>query len=331
MYPPSLPHSSPPEPEPQGVVAAYHLSVDAGLADQRIDNFLLARLKGLPRSRIYRLLRTGEVRVNKGRVRPDYRLAAGDQVRIPPLRRSRDADVRQGVDPHQLRRLQDAILFEDVELLLIDKPAGMAVHGGSGLSHGVIEVLRQLYPPPAALELVHRLDRDTSGCLLVSKRRSALRVLHSLLRGGAVDKRYLALVRGRIDWVEHRVSAPLRKNLLRGGEREVRVDPAGSPSVTLFRRVRTFSQATLLEARLLTGRTHQIRVHAAHLGHPILGDDKYGDPEANRGLRPLGLRRLFLHASALSFPRGECAEPFQGRAPLPEELQQVLERLARVR
>ncbi len=324
IRPPATPPEGAPAPLPQG--PAVLLIVDEGSAEQRIDNFLLARLKGVPRSRIYRLLRTGEVRVNKGRVRPEYRLVSGDQVRIPPLRRGAEEEA-PALGPQQLQRLREAILFEDAELLLIDKPAGMAVHGGSGLSHGMIEALRQIYPPPLALELVHRLDRDTSGCLLIAKRRSALRAVHELLRKGSVEKRYLALVSGRVDWAERRVDVPLRKNLLRGGEREVRVDPSGSPSVTLFRRVRAFPQATLVEARLLTGRTHQIRVHAAHLGHPILGDDKYGDPEANRTLRALGLRRLFLHASALSFPRGGGAEPFRGSSPLPEELERVLERL----
>jgi len=316
--------SSPCLPEPGDRVC--YVAIDSELAEQRIDNFLLSRLKGVPRSRVYRLLRTGEVRVNKGRVKPDYRLAAGDEVRIPPVRRGSDEAAGAVIGPRPLHQLEGAILYQDDDLLLIDKPAGMAVHGGSGVSFGVIEALRQLYPMQA-LELVHRLDRDTSGCLLVSKCRSGLRRLHELMRAGTVEKRYLALLKGPIDWDRQRVNAALRKNLLRSGEREVRVDPEGSPSVTLFRRIQVFTTATLVEARLLTGRTHQIRVHAAHLGHPILGDEKYGDPVANREMRRFGLRRLFLHASTLSFPLSGQGKGFEMTAPLPAELQFVLERL----
>ena len=305
--------------------AVRYLSIDTELAGQRVDNFLIARLKGVPRSRVYRLLRTGEVRVNKGRIRPDYRLVTGDVVRIPPMRQGAAEGATPTVGANQLTRLQGTVIYEDADLLVIDKPAGIAVHGGSGLSYGVIEALRMLYPLAPSLELVHRLDRDTSGCLLVSKRRSTLRTLHELMRRGGVEKRYLALLAGQVPWHERRVDAPLRKNVLRSGEREVRVDPEGNPSLTLFRCVQRFEQATLVEAALITGRTHQIRVHAAHLGHPVLGDTKYGDAEANRGMRLLGLRRLFLHAAALSFPRPGHPGPFRISAPLPQELQAVLD------
>lgn len=304
-----------------------YITIDSELAGQRVDNFLIASLKGVPRSRLYRLLRKGEVRVNKGRVKPDYHLAAGDVVRIPPMRQGDSDRVTPAVGSSQLGRLQATIIYEDADLLVVNKPAGLAVHGGSGLSYGAIEALRVLYPLERSLELVHRLDKDTSGCLLISKRRSILRALHELMRRGEVEKRYLALLAGRVPWKERRVNAPLRKNVLRSGEREVRVDPAGSPSLTLFRCVKRFEQATLVEATLLTGRTHQIRVHAAHVGHPVLGDTKYGDTEANQRMRLFGLKRLFLHATALSFPRPGQGGTFRISALLPEELKAIVDAL----
>jgi 23S rRNA pseudouridine955/2504/2580 synthase len=307
------------------ILTARYLTVDSSRVGQRLDNLLLAELRGVPRSLVYRVLRTGEVRVNRGRVKPGYRVAAGDQVRIPPLRLPAP-DAPLPVPEPLLRQLQDAILHEDARLLVLDKPSGLAVHGGSGLSHGVIEGLRQLRPRVPELELVHRLDRDTSGCLLVAKRRSLLRWLHQQLRDAAVDKRYLALLAGPWNGGAERVDAPLRKNILQGGERLVRVDPAGRPSLTEFRPLRRFADATLVEARLHSGRTHQIRVHAAHRGSPVLGDDKYGDREANARLRSLGLRRLFLHAAGLRF-RWPGGAPFEVTAPVPAELQAVLEKL----
>lgn len=305
-----------------GAGGAETLRIGGELAGQRIDNFLLARVKGVPRSHLYRVLRRGEVRVNKGRVRPSYRLQEGDLVRIPPLRTGEELPQAQP-SRGELARLAQAILYEDERLIAIDKPAGLAVHGGSGLSHGVIEAMRRLRPDLVDLELVHRLDRETSGCLLLAKRRSALRALHAALRASEVDKRYLALLVGRLSRRETVVDAPLRKNLLRSGERVVRVDPVeGKPARTVFRRLRQIGDLTLVEAELLTGRTHQIRVHAAHLGKPIAGDDKYGDAEANRRLRAVGLKRLFLHATALTVPRE--GNPLRIEAPLPPELAAVL-------
>lgn len=315
---------TPSDGSPEGARA---VTVDPESAGQRIDNFLLSLLKGVPRSRVYRLLRTGEVRINKGRTRPDYRLAAGDVVRIPPVRTGDAGSPLSEVGLDQLARLRHAIVYEGPDLLVIDKPAGLAVHGGSGLRYGAIEALRQIYPEVRSLELVHRLDRDTSGCLLVSKRRSTLRALHELMRAGKVDKRYLALLAGRVSWQHWREDAPLRKNVLRSGEREVRVDADGNRSLTLFRRIQCYDRATLVEVTLVTGRTHQIRVHAAHIGHPVLGDTKYGDPDANKAMRALGLRRLFLHANALSFRLEGETESFQVRCTLPVELRKVVEKL----
>jgi len=313
--------------------------VDSESVGQRIDNFLVRHLKGVPRSHLYRVLRRGEVRVNKGRVKADYRLQAGDLVRLPPLRMSAPTQPVRAPE-RSLARLAAAVLFEDERLLVIDKPAGLAVHGGSGLSYGLIENLRQLRPG-AELELVHRLDRDTSGCLLVSKRRSTLRDLHQLLRDGDVEKRYLALILGDLPSQTLTVDAPLAKHGQSGGERVVKVDRvAGKPARTLFKRLRRFvcngplsevtgrGVVTLVEARLLTGRTHQIRVHAAHLGAPLAGDPKYGDFEANRRLKAVGLDRLFLHAGNLSFRASYMEQQLRVDAPLPAELEQVLVRLA---
>lgn len=293
-------------------------------ADQRIDNYLLRILKGVPRSMIYRLLRKGEVRVNRGRIKPDYRLEAGDQVRIPPVRTSQDKP-RPG--PEHGRQLAARILYEDERLLVVDKPAGMAVHGGSGISFGVIEALRAARPDAKFLELVHRLDRDTSGCLLLAKRRSALRDLHEQLRGDRVEKRYFALIRGRFSNPLQRVNVPLRKHQLRGGERMVQVAEDGKPARTDFRLVENYPGATLVEADLHTGRTHQIRVHAAHIGHPLGGDEKYGDSAFNRQLRTRGLKRLFLHAHFLAFDHPATGERVQVSSPLPDDLRNLLENL----
>jgi 23S rRNA pseudouridine955/2504/2580 synthase len=302
------------------------LVIEEDTAGQRIDNFLLRCLKGVPKSHIYRILRKGEVRVNKGRIRANYRLQAGDRVRIPPLRvPAKEERPRPGT--RMLEQLQQAILYEDKRLLVLNKPSGVAVHGGSGLNYGVIEALRLLRPEERQLELVHRLDRDTSGCLLVAKRRSALRTLHELLRQNGVDKRYIALVAGR--WSRDRVNveAPLQKNQLQGGERIVRVDPQGKPAQTLFRVRERFPNATLVEARLVTGRTHQIRVHLAHLGTPILGDEKYGDSEANRSMRGQGLKRLFLHAESIGIRWPDDQGELRIEAPLEAPLSRLLDKL----
>lgn len=306
------------------------LQVGAEDAGQRIDNYLMRHLKGAPRSLIYRILRRGEVRVNKGRIKPEYRVQAGDQVRVPPVRTAAPTPRGGGVGEGGMSagdRLEQRILYEDERLLVIDKPAGMAVHGGSGLSFGVIEALRAARPEAHFLELVHRLDRETSGCLLIAKKRSELRNLHELLRQGAVDKRYLALVRGRWELGECLIEAPLLKNQLRGGERIVTVNSEGKAADSRFRPLEIFAAASLVEVDLGTGRTHQIRVHAAHVGHPLAGDEKYGDETFNRQMRELGLKRLFLHAHSIGF-----SDPVSGRevhvsTPLPDDLRTVLDRL----
>jgi 23S rRNA pseudouridine955/2504/2580 synthase len=310
------------ETEPKAA-AALSVRIDREQEGQRIDNFLLSRLKGVPRSHVYRVLRRGEVRVNKGRVKPSYRLRQGDMVRIPPLRRAAVAET-PSAPRTLLERLESAVLYEDSRLIAINKPAGVAVHGGSGLSFGLIEAMRVLRPS-GELELVHRLDRETSGCLLLAKRRSTLRELHGLIRTNAINKRYIALLAGRMTRRQVQVDAPLRKNTLKSGERVVRVDhAAGKPARTVFRKLKEMGDLTLVEVELITGRTHQIRVHAAHLGAPVAGDEKYGDQAVNRRLRELGLKRLFLHAAALTFSPQHTPRPLAIEAPLPPELEAVL-------
>lgn len=302
--------------------------VEAGAGDdgQRIDNFLSRILKDVPRSLIYRILRTGEVRVNGGRARPDHRLAAGDRIRLPPLQRK--APTERTAPSKSLRDfVSAAVIHEDRDLIVVNKPAGVAVHGGSGLSFGVIEALRATHPEIGELELVHRLDRDTSGCLLVAKRRAVLRELHALLRERDMEKRYLALVVGRWPFGEKTIDLPLKTNQKQGGERVVRVHADGQEAITTFRPAKHFGKlATLLDVSLGTGRTHQIRVHAAHAGHPIAGDEKYGDRERDARLKPFGLQRMFLHAHSLKFQRNGQPE-FSVTAPLPAELQSLLDRL----
>lgn len=303
------------------------LEVSAEIAGQRIDNFLRVQLKGVPKTLIYRILRKGEVRVNKGRVRPEYRLQEGDAVRVPPLRLAepRSASIAYGL----LERLQHSIVFEDRALIVLNKPAGIAVHGGSGLSFGVIEAFRQLRPEAKELELVHRLDRDTSGLLMIAKKRSMLRHLHQALRTDAVDKRYMALVQGRWPVSRKQVSAPLLKNNLRSGERMVEVCPDGKEALTVFQVLKRFADiATLVEARPVTGRTHQIRVHAQYAGHAIAGDTKYGSEAFSRKIRDLGARRLFLHAYKLTIPMPE-GNVLQLEAPVDDAWNTVLDGLSR--
>ncbi len=303
-----------------------NVRIEPGYEGQRIDNFLLALLKGVPRSYVYRIVRRGEVRVNKGRIQAGYRLRAGDLVRVPPVRVAER--VHTTPDSRLLERLEQAILYEDRRLLVLNKPSGIAVHGGSGLKYGVIEAFRAMRPGERYLELVHRLDRETSGCLLIAKRRSVLRDLHEMLRGTGVDKRYLALLEGT--WQQERVEvkAALQKNTLRGGERVVRIHPDGKEAVTRFRVRERFQGSMLVEARPVTGRTHQIRVHATHQGTPILGDAKYGDEDANREFRALGLKRLFLHAESLRFRLPDEKE-LKIQAPLEQPLESLLARLRR--
>lgn len=306
--------------------AARTIEVAAADEGQRIDNYLLTQLKGVPKSRIYRILRTGEVRVNSGRIKPTYRIKAGDAIRIPPIRVSEEeAPARPG--DRALERVNASILFEDKGLLIVNKPSGLAVHGGSGLSYGLIEALRALRPEAPFLELGHRLDRDTSGCIVIAKKRSVLRAFHELLREGGSDKRYLALLKGCWRGGERRVEVPLLKNVTQSGERMVKVSPEGKPALTIFRPLTVFRDATLVEAELITGRTHQVRVHAAHIGHPIAGDDKYGDEAFNKRMAEVGLKRLFLHASALSFTLPESGQVVSVSAPLGDELRSVLDRL----
>jgi 23S rRNA pseudouridine955/2504/2580 synthase len=305
--------------------AVRWMDISAEQAGQRIDNYLLRILKGVPKSRIYRLLRKGEVRVNKGRIRPEYRLQSGDQVRIPPVRVATSGASEPGRQASAT--LADSILYEDDRLLVLNKPAGMAVHGGSGLGYGVIEALRALRPKAPYLELVHRLDRATSGCLMVAKRRSELRMLHDLLRNGGVEKRYLLLAQG--DWSQgpFRIDAALRKNQVRGGERIVRVDPEGKTALTKFRFLEAYPGASLMEAELKTGRTHQIRVHAAHAGHPLAGDEKYGAEAFNRCMRGLGLKRMFLHAHYVAFEDRERERSIEVSAPLGADLRKLVQQL----
>ncbi len=300
--------------------------VEPEAAGQRIDNFLLTRLKGVPRSHVYRILRTGEVRRNGGRVKAEDRLDAGDILRIPPIRLSSPDTVPIPADSLRTQ-LESRILYEDEHILVLDKPQGMAVHGGSGLRYGVIEGLRAIRPDARFLELAHRLDRDTSGCLLIAKKRAALTSLHGQFRDDQIKKVYLALLVGEWAHKYWRVDAPLEKNTLRSGERVVRVARDGKAAVTEFRRLARHVGATLVEARPVTGRTHQIRVHAQTLGHPIAGDDRYGDENLNRPLRQKGLRRLFLHALETRFTHPQTGKSLCIKAPLAVELQGFLDAL----
>ena len=299
------------------------VSVTAEDAGQRIDNFLARFLKGVPKSHIYRILRRGEVRVNSGRIRAQYKVCAGDTVRIPPVRVSAAA----AVEARPMRSLEDRILFENSRCLVINKPSGIAVHGGSGLSYGVIEAFRAGRPQAPFLELAHRLDRETSGCLVLAKRRSFLRTFQEQLRQGDVVKHYLALVSGAWKGGKHKVTAPLRKNLLRGGERMVSVDETGKQAISVFKPVACFNTTTLVEVELKTGRTHQIRVHGAHIGHPLAGDEKYGDPVFNLYMKRLGLRRMLLHAHYLEFADTADGEKITVSAPLDDELKAVIDQL----
>jgi 23S rRNA pseudouridine955/2504/2580 synthase len=301
------------------------LDVGPERAGQRVDNCLTALLKGVPRGHIYRLLRTGQVRVNGRRAKPDSRLAEGDRLRIPPVRTG--LPRRSGIAPAGLvETMRRSVIGEDRDFLAIDKPAGIASHGGSGVAFGAIELLRAARPDER-LELAHRLDRDTSGVLVLARTRGGLTGLQALIRAGEVTKQYLCLMVGNLPRATFNVNMPLRKAMLAGGERMVRIDQDGKPALTFFRQVERYRGASLVEATLATGRTHQIRVHAAHAGHPLAGDPKYGDREANRRFRELGLRRLFLHAARFEFDIGGRAYSFS--APLPEDLRRVLDRLQR--
>ena len=306
-----------------------HFEVGEEDAGQRLDKYLARRLGDVPRTRIFRIIRKGEVRVNGRRSGPEVRLNINDRVRVPPVWEEAEAGAgrpQRGPPSAMLEAVGRAIVQETDRLLVLDKPAGIAVHGGSGISFGIIEALRAL-KPGEPLELVHRLDRDTSGCLLVARDAATLRTLHALLREGSCDKRYLVLLAGRWNLGQKRIDVPLRTDTRVGGERTVRADASGKPSISEFRPVQFFGKlATLMEVGLHTGRTHQIRVHASYAGHPVAGDEKYGNAEFNTRMRELGLSRMFLHAHSMSFewPRGG---PFSASAPLPPELAAVLDRL----
>lgn len=294
---------------------------------QRIDNFLRAKLKGVPKSLVYRIVRKGEVRVNKKRIKPDYKLVSGDIVRIPPVKITDSENELPSANLNQVSQLNDCILYEDERLMVINKPSGMAVHGGSGLKFGLIEGLRSLRPKAQFLELVHRLDRDTSGCLLVAKKRSALRHLHEQLRENKMSKVYHALVVGNWPKTRFKVKAPLKKNTLQSGERMVNVSPEGKPSETHYRILQEFSSSTLVEAKPITGRTHQIRVHCLHAGHSIAGDTKYTSAQDNALFTHAKLHRLFLHARSIQFVHPLSEKQMKFEAPLGEALESVLEKL----
>ncbi|WP_435626512.1 RluA family pseudouridine synthase [Candidatus Ferrigenium straubiae] len=297
------------------------LTIDESGEDQRIDNFLFRHLKGVPKSHVYRILRGGEVRVNKKRVDQTYRLQLGDQLRIPPIR------VAERPEEAFIPAVEFPVLYEDDALLAVNKPSGVAVHGGSGVSFGVIEQLRRARPQAKFLELVHRLDRETSGVLLVAKKRSALTGLHEIMREGNSDKRYFALVLGQWRNARQHVKLPLHKFDTPQGEKRVMVREDGQAAHTIFTLQKSWPEFSLLEAELKTGRTHQIRVHLAHLGFPIAGDDKYGDFARNKELMKRGLKRMFLHAHSISFNHPLTGEPLQITAPLPPELEKFIARL----
>jgi len=310
----NLSHSS--SDKPSGGPGVRHVTVSAEHAGQRLDNFLIRELKGLPKSRVYRLVRKGEVRVNRGRTNARYRLQSGDTVRIPPVRLGEAAPARVPADLDTGR-----VLYEDEHLLVVDKPAGVPVHGGTGVAAGVIEALRARRPNQPFLELVHRLDRDTSGCLMLAKSRAALTGLHTALRreaaGVSIVKRYTALVRGHPGRRRQVVRAPLRRSAVQGGERMVTVAEDGDPAESVFQLQRPGRAASLVEIELVTGRTHQARVHAAHIGHPVAGDGKYGDREFNKHARRAGLKRLALHARTLELSHPVSGDALALEAPIP--------------
>src|SRR6204780_2724027 len=303
-----------------------HVEIDANEQGQRLDRVLGRLLPGVPRSRLFRLIRRGEVRVNRRRADPAQRLTAGDSLRLPPVREVAP-DAPRRVPAGMIEALEHAVIHEDERLLVLDKPGGIAVHGGSGLAFGVIEALRASRPQQT-LELAHRLDRDTSGLLMVAKRSSALRALHALLRDGAVQKSYLALVAGHWNLGHKRIDAPLRTDLRVGGERTVKVDQHGKNALTEFKLIEHYgARASLIEAIIHTGRTHQIRVHAAYCGHAVAGDAKYGDKAFNDALAEFGLTRMFLHAHSLSFVWPDSGSEENFSAPLPPALRAVLDQL----
>ncbi|MBL4911883.1 23S rRNA pseudouridine(955/2504/2580) synthase RluC [Shewanella schlegeliana] len=307
------------------------VTIDEDHVGQRIDNFLLTKLKGVPKSMIYRIVRKGEVRVNKKRIKPEYKLADGDVVRVPPVRVS-ESEGRPGPSAKltKVSQLEERILYEDKFLIVLNKPSGIAVHGGSGVEFGVIEAMRSLRTQQKFLELVHRLDKETSGVLLIAKKRSALRHLHDQLRFKKMQKDYVALVRG--EWQSHDkvIKAPLLKLTLKSGERIVRVNKEGKESETRFKVLQRYSDSTLVQASPVTGRTHQIRVHCQYAGHPIACDEKYSEQKFDDSMRAQGLNRLFLHAAQLKFTHPDTEEVMQVKAPLDTILESTLKKLKKV-
>ena len=296
-------------------------------AGRRIDNFLLARLKTIPKSRIYQMLRRGEVRANGGRIKPDYRLQAGDDIRIPPV--FEQARAARGKPPGRLvEMIQTCVIHEDERLVVVNKPAGLVVHAGSGSAFGVIELLRQLYRPEQTLHLVHRLDKETSGCLLIAKNMVVLRRVNRALKNGEVEKEYDALLQGCLQKKNLRVNTPLQRHRNRQGEGRVRADESGKTAISEFSTIRVFRDTTQVKVRTATGRTHQVRVHAGSIGHPLAGDGKYGDRDFNRKMRTAGLKRMFLHAGKLSVPALQETGKYRFVAPLPAELEGVLKHVA---
>jgi len=309
--------------EQQGV---SFITVDDDHADRRLDNFLIGHFTSLPRTRIYRMIRKGEVRVNKGRIKQNYRLQTGDTVRVPPMYLS--TQEKPSTPPEKLSELiGNSIIYEDDYLIAINKPSNIAVHSGSTVQYGVIEILRAQRPETDFLELIHRLDRATSGCLLIAKGHKTLRGMHGILKSGHVKKNYLALLKGQLTDTMRTVDVPLNKVSTESGDRMVRVDNAGKQALTHFHSQEHFRVASLSRIELVTGRTHQIRVHAAYIDHPLAGDEKYGDWEFNRAMEKLGLKRLFLHAETLSFEMPGTGKQIELKAPLPDELDQFLKKL----
>jgi 23S rRNA pseudouridine955/2504/2580 synthase len=307
--------------------AVSFVQVSAEQQGQRIDNFLMARMRQLPKGAIYKLLRTGQVRVNKKRVKAVYRIQEGDEIRIPPVRQEPEkgeVSIPQGL----LNKLDSWILLEDDALMVLNKPAGIAVHGGSGLGYGLIDILRAARPNAPFLELVHRLDRETSGCLLIAKSRDILTQLHELIRNNGLMKRYLALVDGVWEGKERVVETMLQSGK-KGGKRAMKVEDDGRTAISHFRPLKRFDSATLMQIEIETGRTHQIRVQSAHLGHPIIGDSKYGNHELNRAWKKKGLGRMFLHSSELAFQLPVSGRKYHSKAPLGDELEVALKQLQR--
>ncbi|WP_417542068.1 23S rRNA pseudouridine(955/2504/2580) synthase RluC [Methylophaga thalassica] len=302
------------------------IEISASQAGQRIDNFLLTLEKGVPKSRIYRAIRKGEVRVNKGRIKQTYKIEAGDVIRVPPLQVSEKTAPTE-INESLQQQLLASIIFEDDAMLVLNKPSGLAVHAGTQIQVGVIEAFRLIKPELEFIELVHRLDRDTSGCLLIAKSRESLLNLQQQMLSDQIDKRYLTLLKGEMNSNEVYIEQPLQKNTVSSGERMVKVDPEGKSAKTLFIKRQSYGIAQLSEVKLFTGRTHQIRVHSAWSGHPVAGDDKYGDREFNKQMKTFGLKRLFLHAWQLGIHHPITQEPLSLEAPLPEKLQQVIKQL----